>query len=401
MEDIVKLFELLPKEEIERRVRSFQNILAQKGISYALIFQSVNLFYFTGTIQKGYLVLPAEQEPVLAVQKDRDRAKLESPVHQVPMTSLKQLPEIVSSLGLKTRARTGIEFESVPIKVFFKLQAILGHNQFEDISMDLLVLRAKKSSFELSQIRKSGQFVDHVFSVAPYYIRENMTEVELAGQLQAESRKTGHQEIVRMRGIDNELTNPHILSAKSGLVPSGGDVPLSGYGVNQAVAQGASLKKIEKDAPIIIDYAGGCNGYATDETRIFVLGRIKEIWHRAYQVALEVLNLFEDKARPGMVTGDIYSSVLDLVEKRGLLENFMGFKDKKVNFVGHGIGLVINELPIIALQRQEILEENMVMAIEPKFLFPDQGAIGVEVDYIVREDRLERVTSFPTEIVRV
>lgn len=401
MKNIPQLFELTPALEIEQRIDCFRSELVKKGISYALIVHNVNLFYFTGTIQRGYLVLPAAESPVFVVQKDEHRAHIESPVKQVHISGSRELPGILSDLGLGADLRTGLEFESLTTTLFLKFQKLLGHTHFEDISQTILRLRSKKTDFEIEQIKKSGQFVDHIFSVAPNYIQTQMTEVELAAYLQAESRKVGHQEIVRMRGFDHELTNPHVLTAQSALIPSGGDIPLSGYGINPAIGQGASQRILEKHAPLLIDYAGGYNGYVTDETRTFVLGHLNDFWLKAYEVALEILDLFEQKARPGVVAGDLYAAAVKLVEQRHLADNFMGCGERRVKFIGHGIGLVINELPIIAQQRQEILEENMVVALEPKFLFPGQGAIGVEVDYIVQKDRLERVSKFPTDIIHV
>jgi len=79
----------------------------------------------------------------------------------------------------------------------------------------------------------------------------------------------------------------------------------------------------------------------------------------------------------------------------------MGYGAGKVGFIGHGIGLEINELPVITPRHHIILEEGMVFAFEPKFIFPGKGAIGIEVDFIVRKKELERVTPTPIDIVYV
>jgi Xaa-Pro aminopeptidase len=77
----------------------------------------------------------------------------------------------------------------------------------------------------------------------------------------------------------------------------------------------------------------------------------------------------------------------------------MGFGPGKVSFVGHGLGLEINELPVITPRHHIILQEGMVFAFEPKFIFPGEGAVGIEVDYIVRKNELERVTRTPIDLV--
>jgi Xaa-Pro dipeptidase len=69
--------------------------------------------------------------------------------------------------------------------------------------------------------------------------------------------------------------------------------------------------------------------------------------------------------------------------------------------MGHGLGLEINELPVLTPRHDVILKEGMVFAVEPKFIFPDEGAIGIEVDFIVRQNCLERVTDTPLDIVQI
>jgi Xaa-Pro dipeptidase len=80
---------------------------------------------------------------------------------------------------------------------------------------------------------------------------------------------------------------------------------------------------------------------------------------------------------------------------------FLGYGDGKVAFIGHGLGLEINELPIITARHGRILEEGMVFAFEPKFVLPPHGAIGIEVDFIVRANCLERVTANFIDIIQL
>lgn len=108
--------------------------------------------------------------------------------------------------------------------------------------------------------------------------------------------------------------------------------------------------------------------------------------------------MFESHAREGADAGALYARCLAVVRRSGLEDHFMGYGDNRVKFIGHGLGLEINELPVIANRRQEILEECMVFAFEPKFVFPGRGAVGVEVDYIVRKGGVERTTTFPIDI---
>jgi len=399
MEDIKELFELVPEDEIRGRISRFQERMVARGVDFSLILQNVDIFYFTGTLQKGYLCIPADREPLFLVQRDWRRAQQESPLNIEKMGSIKELLSFITSMGLSEKQRVGLELDVLPVTLFLRLQGFLGERDFVDVSADVLRCRARKSPFEIEQIKKSGKIVEHVLSTVREHCREGMAEVELDALLQAEGRKAGHQGWLRMRGLNQEMSNICLLAGKSAAFPSFGDTPLRGYGATHAIAQGASHRKIGRNEPIIIDYGGGYNGYTTDETRTFVIGRLDEEFERAYEVACRILQFCEDHAREGVNGRELYQQSVDIVSKYGLEEYFMGYGDGKVKFIGHGLGLEINEIPVIADGRDEILEEGMVFAFEPKFVFPDQGAVAVEVDYIVRKDGVERTAGFPTDIV--
>jgi Xaa-Pro aminopeptidase len=398
MDMLSDLMEYVPEGELYKRIRSFQEILQSHEIDYAIIIQNVNVYYFTGSIQKSYLIIPARNKPLFLVQKDPDRAKIESCLPVIDLQSMKQLPEIISSSGFKEKPKVGLEFDFLSLAMYEKLQKLLGPQNFVDISSDVLRIRARKSEYELEQIKRSGQICDHVFSSVSSYLQEGMSEVELSAVLQAEGRRTGHQGIMRMRGLNQELTNPHVLSGPSGAVSSFGDVPLCGCGMTPAVAQGASRRKIGRNEPVIIDYGGGYNGYITDETRTYVLGSMDSNLCNAYSLSLDILRFFEAEAHQGANGGDLFAGIERMVGKQNLLDHFMGYGKNKVSFVGHGIGLTLNELPVIAKNRDEVLETGMVIAVEPKFVFPGRGAVGVEADYIVGMEKAERVTGYPTEV---
>jgi Xaa-Pro aminopeptidase len=204
-----------------------------------------------------------------------------------------------------------------------------------------------------------------------------------------------------MRGFNQEMMNAYVLSGANACTTSFGDTPLCGLGATHAIAQGSSSKKIKRNEPIVIDYGGGHNGYVTDETRTFVIGELKAHLERAHQVARSIIEDMESSAKPGDLATSIYERAKAIAAQEGLDPYFMGHGEGQVAFVGHGIGLEVNEWPIIGRGFRRPLEPGMVFAFEPKFVFPGEGAVGIELDYIVRKDGLERVTHFPLETISV
>jgi Xaa-Pro dipeptidase len=195
--------------------------------------------------------------------------------------------------------------------------------------------------------------------------------------------------------------NIYVTHGVSGTVVSGSDVPISGAGVTPAVPQGPSVNNVQRSIPLLIDYGGGYNGYLTDETRVFVVGQLNDIFIKAHEVAREIIEETMSFAKEGVNAPEIFRKALDRVKKEKLEEYFMGYGEGKVGFIGHGLGLEINELPVITPRHDIVLKEGMVFAIEPKFIFPNEGSIGIEVDFIVRQNCLERVTDAPIDVVRI
>ena len=121
-----------------------------------------------------------------------------------------------------------------------------------------------------------------------------------------------------MRGLNQEMMNIHVLSGKSATVTTYSDTPFGGPGLNPAIAQGSSARLIEKDQPVVIDYGAGYNGYVTDETRTFVVGRLKDPFIKACQVALDIIAELESSGRAGVIPACIYERAQEIAEKADL-----------------------------------------------------------------------------------
>jgi len=389
-----------PREELEDRINQFRKNMERAGIAFSIILQNVDLFYFAGTVQKGVLVVSVDNGPLLFIERNVDRAAVESGLEIIPIKRDKDVGEILMAKGI-LKGKCGMEFDVVPVSVFERWKGIVGLDDFTDIWPAIRDLRIIKSPFEIEQVKRSGSVCDHVFEKARDVVREGAREVDIAAFLEAEGRRVGHQGFLRMRGLNQEMMNLYITHGRSGTIPSSGDVPIAGAGVTHAIAQGPSLNKVEKGVPVVIDYGGGYNGYITDETRTFVVGELKERFKKPYEVAKEIVEDATVYGKEGIDGTELFLRAEEKAKKAGLDEYFMGFESGKVTFIGHGLGLEINELPVITPRHHIILKEGMVFAFEPKFIFPGEGAIGVEVDYVVRKDKLERVTRTSIDLVTI
>jgi Xaa-Pro dipeptidase len=392
--------ELTPREEILGRIARLKEAMASSGIDFCLIMQNVDLFYLTGSVQKGVLLVRQEEEPLFFVERSVERARAESPLEIIPMRAEKEIGLSFKDKGA-FRGRGGMELDVVPVALFEKFKKITGAEDFTDISGAVKALRIIKSPFEIAQIRQSGAICDRILARAGDVIREGMREIDIDAELIAEGRRFGHQGFLRMRGFNQEMMSLYVVAGYSGTVPSSADVPVSGLGLSPAIAQGSSMESVRKGIPVMIDYGAGYNGYITDETRSFVVGELDELFKKPFETAREVVEDTQGFVKAGVDATEVFSRAHQRVKKAGLDDYFMGHGPTRVKFIGHGLGLEINEPPVFTARHHTILREGMVFAFEPKFIFPGKGVIGIEVDFVVRKDGSERVTKTPIDLVRL
>jgi len=180
-------------------------------------------------------------------------------------------------------------------------------------------------------------------------------------------------------------------------MPSGSGGPTGGRGLGPFHSQGAGRGKIRDKEPVVVDYTSNVEGYISDQTRIFAPGGVKEEFHRAHDVMLEVQERVAQRGSSGSRAGDLYDEAIKIVERAGLTEGFMGHPEP-VPFIGHGVGLELDEWPVIARGSETIIEEGMVMALEPKMVFPGQGVVGIENMFLVTNNGMKKLNRFPDAI---
>lgn len=394
--------ETVPKQEIESRTRNFQLNLKEMGLEGAFILQNADLFYFSGTIQSSVLFIPQQGEPVLMVQKGLQRAQHESPLkHILSASGRGQIKKVLRDFGFLNLKKIGLEMDVLPANLYFRYQQTFPEYKWSDVSGAILRLRMIKTPYEVEQIRSAARVLHQGYMDIKEIIREGMTELEIDGHLALIARREGHMGILRMRGWNQEMTYAHVLSGESGAAMSFLDSPHGGQGNTPAMAQGASFRRIGKNEPIGIDYGIGINGYVADQFRTFVIGDLPAELMRAHDCSVEVHSLFVKEAKPGISCSELYRLALKKAERTGFGEQFMGHGEGRARFVGHGLGLEIDEYPILTPRFNQRLEPGMVIALEPMFAFPDKGIVGLEDDYLVTATGVERLTFTDQTIIKL
>jgi Xaa-Pro dipeptidase len=395
----MKILAKVPEAEISQRINKLQVTLQKKNISAALITQNVDLFYYTGTMQNGLLYIPSSGRACFYVKKSVNRAREESTVEIEALGRLRELGARINERFGKPE-KIGLELDVLPYQLGVRYSSIL-QAEIVDISSIIRMQRAVKSSFELAQIHQAAKLVDEVIQLIPTWITPGMTEIELAAKMEYYLRIRGNINLNRMRGYNQELALGMVTSGAAAATPTYFDGPAGGLGLTVASPQGASRKQLEQGAPILIDFSTVVEGYMIDQTRIAVIGELAPDLVEAYEVSRRILRVVEQFGKPGITWEALYQCALDIVAEAGLSNFFMGFGDDQAKFLGHGVGLEIDELPILAKGFQEPLEIGMVIAVEPKFTFPGRGVVGIENTYVVGEQGLESLSISSEEIIKV
>ena len=391
-----------PRAEIETRTANFQVFLRSTETDGALILQKADLFYFAGTIQQAVLYIPAEGNPVLMVRKSVRRAQTESPLSSVvALNSTRQISALIADQGLSLPKVIGLELDVLPAQQYIGFQRLFPGGRLVDVSHGIRMIRAVKSPYEINCIEAAARRADQVAGSVAGLLETGMTEVELAGRVESVARKLGHQGIVRMRLWGNELFYGHLMAGASAAIPSYLSSPTGGNGVHPSIAQGPGYGKIKSGEPILVDYVFAYQGYLADHTRIFSIGRLPETLYRAHMAMLELQETIKEAAVPGTPAGHVYELAMSQARKSGYASHFMGHGERRVRFVGHGIGIELDEYPFLAEKQALSLEEGMVVALEPKLVIPGKGVVGVENSHVVTAKGLAQLTRFDQDIITV
>ncbi len=389
----------VPAIELKNRIAALQKRLSRNKMDAALILQSSDLYYFSGTTQQGHLYVPVDAPPILMVRKSIHRATAESNLDTIlPLSGLSQLRSILGDNGCKSPQTLGMELDVLPVNLYHKYRDLFDEARIVDVSHDIRMVRSVKSSFEIDRMTQAAALSDQVASFVKEELREGITEVELAGRIEARARKLGHQGMVRMRLWGSEMFYGHLMSGASAAIPSALASPTGGAAMSPAFSQGPGFKKIQRHEPILFDYVFAYKGYLADHTRIFSLGRLPDDMLAAHQAMLALQSLLKKKMLPGTPAGDIYDMAMAFVEEAGYDDYFMGAETQRIRFIGHGVGIELDEYPFLAKGQQLRLQENMVIALEPKLIFPGKGVVGVENTHVVTPDGLRSLTTYPEEI---
>jgi Xaa-Pro aminopeptidase len=390
---------LVPPGELARRAEALAARLRADGLDGAFLLHPSSGFWLTGTLAQAWPYLDAAGTAVLPVRASVGRAAAESPVPQAPVRSARELRGVIADLGAAAGRRLGVEMDVVPAAEVERLRAAFPDADFADCSLAVRETRAVKSAYEIDWIGRAGAIVCRAMDAAlPPRIRPGVTEIELMAFLEGTMRADGHQGVVRMRRWNLEMHYGTVSAGASACYPCYFDGPDGQEALYPAVQQGGGRRAVQPHQTVLVDFVGAAGGYLADRTRVFCAGRPPREAVEAHDFCREMLAAVVERLRPGVAPSEIHAEVMAKVERSPWGDRFMGWGENQVGFLGHGIGLDLDELPVIAPRFDAPLAAGNVLAVEPKVFLGGVGAVGVENTYVVTETGCRDLTPGPEEL---
>ena len=381
---------LLSSDEQSLRLQRLQRIMTEADADAIIITDNANTYYLTGRVFSGYIYVPADGAPRYFV-----RRPVELKGNGVEYI---RKPEEIASRLAKLPSRLGLELDIAPYSFIERLRSVFSTPAIVNASPMLRRARAVKTSLEQQMLKVSGTKHEHVYRMVPHLYREGMTDLELQVEIERLSRLEGCLGQFRISGDSMELYMGNILTGDNADNPTPYDFAMGGAGLDPSLPVGANGSVIRPGNTVMVDMNGNFTGYMTDMTRTFSLGDIDPRAIDAHRLSIDICKAVSEAAVPGTPARDLYALAERMVAERGMHNYFMGHR-QKAGFIGHGVGIEINELPVIAPRSKDIIAEGNAIALEPKFVIPGTGAVGIENTYLIGADGAECITGAPEEIL--
>lgn len=382
------------ENEKKQRLSKLQHAITNVHADACIISTPVNLFYLCGFICDGYLFVEPDNEPILFIRRP---IGIEGE-NVIYVRKPEQIPDFLGERNIRLPKKLLIENDVLSHSTALRLQAAMHMPELMNVSVEMRRIRSIKSEYELARTRECATIHGEVYAQIPKLYRSGMTDIELQIEIERLMRQKGSIGIFRAFGENMEIFMGSILAGDNAQAGSPYDFALGGAGLSEFLPIGAAGQPLKTGTTVMVDMAGNFGPWMSDMSRTFAIGTVPEIAHKAHRVSIDIHNAITTTAKLGTACSQLYLLAEEMAQEAGLSDYFMG-TTQQAKFIGHGVGLEINEPPVLTPRSKEVLERGMVIAVEPKFVLPGIGPVGIENTYIVTENGLEKITHCEEKLI--
>ena len=356
--------------DIRLHVERMQTTLKEEGIDAFIGASSVATLYFFGQVFSGLVYIPQQGEPIYLIRRPQSFGEHQG-LHYI--RKIEQLSEIVDLTNI---SKIALETDELPYSDIERQKKMFHQAEVFNGTSLLRKIRMVKTPYEIAEVRKNCLKHIAIYEKVKQIYRAGMSDTELQIEIEHLMRQGGSIGLFRCFG---SLMEFHMGSLLSG---------------NNADA----ASPLKEGQAIMLDMAGNYGVYLSDISRTYSIGKLPEEAYRLHELSRRMHREVMQTAKPGTSCSSIYLACLEMAKQEKAEQYFMGYSSQ-AQFVGHGLGLQINELPVLTTRSKDVLQEGMIIAFEPKFVLPEVGAVGIENTYLITANGVENLSPMSEDIV--
>jgi len=341
-------------------IQKVRSALKNKGLDAFLVTKEVNVSYVTGLpIADSYLFLCKNKNIILTdFRYALEAKKLKNfTFRRIDASFSGILRDLVADLKLK---KIGFEGGALPYNAYLTMKKALKNITLVGDKGFIEEIRAVKEKHELQMLREAIRISRLTFRYVKNILKTGISERELAKKIDI---------CIRNHGGDDTAFPTIVASGPNAAQP-------------HAVATNRKLRRHE---PIVVDLGVRVNGYNSDLTRTFYLGKISPKYYRIYNVIYGAQKHAIARVKPGRAISEIDEAARKIINEAGFGKYFG-------HALGHGIGREIHEYPKISKAVKSKLTPGMVFTIEPGVYIPGWGGIRIEDMVLVTKNSCKVLT---------
>lgn len=388
------------------RIAAVRELLREAGVDAALLLHPPDIFYFTGTKQPANLLIPTQPDhaPTLFVRRARDFVEADigevgfPPEWLADGQSFREVAARLRELGLAGGV-LGTAEDKLPTTIYRSLLRALPGWESRDISDLLLGQRMVKDADEIALMRQACRLFAAAHEAILTTARPGVTEIDVSLAIFSAMRQAGHEEFIPMRRW-NALLPPTgaFVSGENLWRISGHAFTVTGVGISPAVPMGPSRRRLARGDLLVVDIPTQYRGYHGDTARTYVVGAPSPAQQRLFAACMEVYRTTTAALRPGRTAEELFATARAAAGATPYADYFMGYGRQQGAYIGHATGIEQDEPPVLAPRVTTVLRPGMTLAIEPKFIIPDFGAVDIEDTWLITEQGAEPLYAQPNEL---
>lgn len=384
------------RQEVEQRILLLQQKLQEQQLDGALFFHTEDVYYFSGTGVNSVLLVPSNGKPIQLIRINVEKGKNDSFIEDIRRsTGLKTVKETVLEVFGDRKIRLGLSFDVISLSFFQQWRRQLTNVEFHDVQKTVWSLRTIKSPWEISQIKAAAEISCKSLGEAIGYLESGISEIQFQKTIELVKSRFGDDGTMLQRADRNRLPFGVAVFGKNTGIISGNWITMTGEGISPGRPYGAGHYQLTEGDLVVIDHGTVFQGYHADEARTFLYGKKDHRKKYYHDILNDILEETIDFIRPGLSISEVYLKAEQKAASYGLKDQFMGLDQYGFRYLGHGVGLEIDEPPLISALSQQEVKHGMVLALEPKFIFKNEFGLTQEDTIVVTDTGCEVITHFP------